>query len=95
MADMGSLELRIAELETRVRQLSGGSAVAAALRAFSSGSCTNNCTAACTIGCTKGCTGPCGEAASREITQPAPVQTATLAERDALASYDKLAGGRG
>jgi hypothetical protein len=89
MADLNTLELRIAELETKVRAVAPGAAVGS-LRAFSSGSCTNNCTAACTIGCTKGCTDGCGaepaQIAERQVAQ-APAST----ERTALESYQKLA----
>jgi len=53
------LELKIGELETKIRQLNPAGSRLDKLASFSAGSCTNECTAACTIGCTNGCTGSC------------------------------------
>jgi len=50
------LEARIAELEARV---TGGSAAARFVSAFSAGDCTNGCTGVCTDDCTHTCTGGC------------------------------------
>lgn len=79
---LSALELRISELETRVRAftLGGGLAV------FSSGSCTNNCTAACTIA---ECTNGCGAARREEI-----VRLQSSAEHGPLESDQNLAGNR-
>ncbi len=74
MADdrMSALELRIAELESSIRGITGIGGKAADLMAFSSGSCTNTCTASCTIGCTKGCTGACAEEVLQQVAQAQP-----------------------
>jgi hypothetical protein len=81
MADdrMSALELRIAELESSIRGITGIGGKAADLMAFSSGSCTNTCTASCTIGCTKGCTGGCAEEVLQQVAQQAQPSTADAA----------------
>jgi hypothetical protein len=94
---VSSLESRIAELETKLRQVTGGAANATVQRdlaAFSAGSCTNNCTAACTIGCTKGCTDGC---AAQPIEMGDIVSRVQGVQREALDSFQRLAGlqGRG
>lgn len=92
------LEYRIAQLETKLREMPAGLGTSPVERlgAFSSGSCTNNCTAACTIGCTKGCTGACAAEVGGEIGLPqAPIATmrgTAQAEQEALQSFNKLAG---
>jgi hypothetical protein len=48
-----SLEARIAELETKLSNLTN----LADAEAFSAGDCTNGCTDGCTRNCTNGCTG--------------------------------------
>jgi hypothetical protein len=81
MSDMrlGSLEYRISQLETQLTRV--GLAAPAALRGFSSGSCTNNCTAACTIGCTKGCTDVgCTEPTSQPQVGAEPASAARMQE---------------
>ena len=91
MAEVTSLEKRIADLELRLRQIGVGGIRPGGLQAFSDGSCTNNCTAACTIGCTSGCTGGCG---SQEVENPV-VQTAVGSKEEGIAAYQKLVGGQG
>lgn len=95
MADdrMSALEFRIAELETKIRQV-GGVSLTERLANFSAGSCTNTCTASCTIGCTKGCTGTCiAEAPGSLASQPAS-PTATRSAADYAEPFNKLAGGQ-
>ena len=87
------LELRIAELETKLRQVSLGRGGVGGVANFSDGSCTNNCTAACTIGCTKGCTDGCVSNPEDFAVLPAAGQQAQVAgaHQDALDLYQRLA----
>ena len=95
MADnRSSLEIKIAELESQLRQVNaGGLGRIRDLAAFSEGSCTNNCTAACTIGCTQGCTGSCVTQPIEEVASQ-PAINVDLAKGVAGAEmFRKLSGG--
>jgi len=87
----GSLEYRIAQLETQLTRF-GLSPAARLQEGFSTGSCTNNCTAACTIGCTSGCTGGCA-AQAEAVAQPqvtAQPAAGGARAREALDTYQRL-----
>ena len=58
-AKIAALEMKIAELEGRVRGVNTSVLDVGMLEAFSAGDCTNTCTGSCTNGCTNGCTGSC------------------------------------
>lgn len=59
-AKIAALEMKIAELEGRIRGINPSVLDnLGMLEAFSAGDCTNTCTGSCTNGCTGGCTGSC------------------------------------